>query len=341
MSGFIRECEVMNLSLERAFRLIPEKAPSVLEWYRDNEGQHCSALPLASKTRTKDGLPLCRQSGIYAPSSSSVRYKKGRKYALAVHSSRRDRYADKQLIHLGDGTWIFEYARYDGPDTKQGYNEALMNCLEDGVPVGVIVPSKAGGYTILGLAYVEHYNSVSGMFTLHGPVNPRTESQGCFCFRGADSLTKVEQKKIAQVEISNDDMRRIVTIAQVRREQQDRFRKKLLSAYGESCAITETKVPEVLQAAHIKPYRGKHSQIVNNGILLRADMHLLFDAHLISINPDNMKVQLSGRLAGSNYRDYLGRSISLPLNSDEAPSIELIGNHYEQFLIENRELVLA
>lgn len=339
MAGFILECDVMTLSLDRAFKLIPEKAPSILEWYRDNEGMKCAKLPM--KLRTKDGLKLCRQSGIYSPSADDVTYKNGRRYAMAVHSSHKDKYKDRNQIKLADGTWIYEYAKYSGSDTKQQYNESLLNCLEDGVPVGVIVAEKGGGFRILGLAYVEHYNSVSGMFTLHGPVNAQTEARGCFCFRGADVLTVDEKKQLDDLKISDDDRRRVAVYARVQREQQDRFRKHLLEAYAGSCAITRTNVSEVLQAAHIKPYRGKHSQIVNNGILLRADMHLLFDAHLLSVEPETMRVHLSQRLGESNYRDFRGCEIVLPQRNSDAPNRDLIAAHYEQFVIENNGLVFA
>ncbi len=342
MGGFIRECDVMNLTLSRAFRLIPSNTKSILEWYRDNEGEKCDKLPMT--LRTKDGLALCRQSGIYTPSAALVKFEGGRKYAFAIHSSHRDVYADKKQIQLKDGTWIYEYAKHTGRDKSQGYNEALLNCLEDGVPVGVIVPEKRGGYRILGLAYVEHYNSVSGMFTLHGPVNERTEAMGCFCFRGADALTEQEQKQLGQLDdlkLSDDDRRRVVAYRQVQREQQDRFRKNLLEAYAGSCAITRTNVSEVLQAAHIKPYRGKQSQIVNNGILLRADMHLLFDAHLLSVEPETMRVHLSQRLGESNYRGYGGQEIAVPQNASFAPDRDLIAAHYEQFVIENGGMVLV
>ncbi len=339
MAGFIRECDVMTLSLDRALKLIPENTASVLEWYRACEGEKIKSLPMGE--RTSDGMPLCRQSGIYTPSVQRVSFKNGRKYALAIHSSHQGGYADKKPIDLKDGTWIYEYAKHSGSDVNQGYNKALLNCLEDGVPVGVMVPNQSGGYRILGLAYVEHYNSVSGYFTLHGPVNEQTEARGCFCFRGADVLTEDEKKQLDDLKISDDDRRRVAVYARVQREQQDRFRKHLLEAYAGSCAITGANVSEVLQAAHIKPYRGKHSQVVNNGILLRADMHLLFDAHLLSVEPETMRVHLSQRLGESNYRGFRGREIMLPQRESDAPNRDLIAAHYEQFVIENKGLVFA
>ena len=113
----------------------------------------------------------------------------------------------------------------------------------------------------------------------------------------------------------------------------------LLSAYAGSCAITGTDVREVLQAAHINPYRGKRSQVVNNGILLRADMHLLYDAHLVSVDPDSLELRMSERLGASDYLRYNKVALRSPDNPKLAPSRDLLAIHYEQFRRENPALV--
>ena len=58
-----------------------------------------------------------------------------------------------------------------------------------------------------------------------------------------------------------------------RRRGQPKFRKDLLVAYGERCAITGMDCPQALEAAHILPYRGDHTNHVKNGLLLRSDIH--------------------------------------------------------------------
>ena len=70
------------------------------------------------------------------------------------------------------------------------------------------------------------------------------------------------------------------TIAQ--RRSQPAFRNALLDAYDRKCAITGCEVVEVLEAAHIYPYRGPDTSKVVNGLLLRADVHTLFDSGLIA-----------------------------------------------------------
>jgi hypothetical protein len=71
----------------------------------------------------------------------------------------------------------------------------------------------------------------------------------------------------------------------VQRRGQPQFRQKLITAYAGRCAMTGCAVPDILEAAHIKPYMGDHSNHVTNGLLLRADVHTLFDLGLVRIHP--------------------------------------------------------
>lgn len=61
------------------------------------------------------------------------------------------------------------------------------------------------------------------------------------------------------------------------RQGQKKFREKLLGAYEFRCAVTGTAIMATLQAAHIVPYKGPQTNSVQNGLLLRADIHNLFD----------------------------------------------------------------
>lgn len=87
-----------------------------------------------------------------------------------------------------------------------------------------------------------------------------------------------------------DTRRRTLATIRVRRGQ-PAFRNRLLTAYQRCCAVTGSSTEEVLEAAHIQPYRGEHTHIVQNGLLLRSDIHTLFDLY-----------QLTVVLADSTYR---------------------------------------
>jgi hypothetical protein len=61
------------------------------------------------------------------------------------------------------------------------------------------------------------------------------------------------------------------------RKGQAAFRQMLMDAYGGRCAVTGTDVGHAIEAAQICPYNGLDTNVVQNGILLRADWHVLFD----------------------------------------------------------------
>jgi hypothetical protein len=101
---------------------------------------------------------------------------------------------------------------------------------------------------------------------------------------------------------------------------QDEFRKALLTIYDRRCAITGCKVEMVLQAAHIYTSRGKDLNTPSNGILLRADVHNLFDRNLLSIEPKGKGFHV--RLADSlrkhrEYGRFHGRVFRVPDRLDK------------------------
>ncbi len=104
------------------------------------------------------------------------------------------------------------------------------------------------------------------------------------------------------------------------RRGQPKFRRKLLSIYESTCTITGTSLPPILEAAHIVPYMGVKTNHVTNGILLRADIHTLFDLGLLGIN-QNYEVVVSSSMKETEYEAYNGRKIVLPENKAEWPSL--------------------
>lgn len=95
------------------------------------------------------------------------------------------------------------------------------------------------------------------------------------------------------------------------RPEQAAFRAALMTAYGGKCVVTGCRVEPVLQAAHILPF-SEYIELrndVTNGLLLRADIHILFDKSLLSINPENYKVVVSPKLATPPYPSLAGIQI--------------------------------
>jgi len=97
----------------------------------------------------------------------------------------------------------------------------------------------------------------------------------------------------------------------VRRQGQPAFRAKLLKVYGGCCAISRCDCPDALEAAHIRPFKGSHTNHIQNGILLRCDLHTLFDLGKIRILP-TYKVSVADDLQGTVYREFHNRRLFLP-----------------------------
>lgn len=104
-----------------------------------------------------------------------------------------------------------------------------------------------------------------------------------------------------------------------RRQGQAAFRRLLLEAYERRCAISGCDVEAVLQAAHIHPYLGSGTNAVSNGLLLRADLHTLFDLGLIRIAEDGRAI-VSDDLKGTPYFEFQGVAINRPAQPYARPS---------------------
>lgn len=76
---------------------------------------------------------------------------------------------------------------------------------------------------------------------------------------------------------------------------QSAFRVLVTDAYNKRCALTGENTLVALEAAHIVPYSGEGSHDVQNGLLLRADFHRLFDVGLVSVTQD-LRIRVSPRI---------------------------------------------
>jgi len=116
---------------------------------------------------------------------------------------------------------------------------------------------------------------------------------------------------------------------------QGAFRVVVTEAYQRRCAITGEKTLPVLQAAHIKPYTEDGPHDVKNGLLLRSDLHTLFDDGYITLTND-LFIEVSRRLNqdygnGKDYYKYHGQKLQiLPSSTIELPSREFITWHNER-----------
>lgn len=116
------------------------------------------------------------------------------------------------------------------------------------------------------------------------------------------------------------------------RPNQATFKMGLKILYKERCCVTGCQIKQVLEGAHIDPFSGPASDNLKNGLLLRADIHTLFDRHLLAVNPDDYTIQLASELEGEpSYSPLRGKSIQLPDRDDFHPDREALRRHWKQF----------
>jgi hypothetical protein len=116
----------------------------------------------------------------------------------------------------------------------------------------------------------------------------------------------------------------------VERRGQQGFRQALLRAYGARCAVTGCTAVAALEAAHIVPYSQDPVYEASAGILLRADVHTLFDLHLLSVEPESLKIRLSPTIIDA-YPDLSGKLLAIPGTTSVRPSAERFRWHFMAF----------
>lgn len=120
-----------------------------------------------------------------------------------------------------------------------------------------------------------------------------------------------------------DARERVVREIALRRGQ-SAFRQGLLHRYGARCVVTGSSAEQVLEAAHIDPYKGTHTNKPENGLLLRADIHTLFDLFLLTFS-DDLTVHVSPDVESGEYRALDGQRCAVPPGS--RPSADRLRRH--------------
>jgi putative restriction endonuclease len=115
---------------------------------------------------------------------------------------------------------------------------------------------------------------------------------------------------------------------------QDAFKALVLGAYQRHCAVTGSRIEPVLEAAHIRPVKDGGVHHVGNGMLLRSDVHKLFDDGYLGVD-EKFRLRVSPRLKsefGNGFefyeREQLGLTITLPHRS-QRPDTEALTWHMD------------
>jgi len=289
-------------------RVLTDQHNDALEGFAHHQGEivpfgDLQALGLTTKAK-----------GIYKPSWME--------YVLSVRHVPESTYSDS--VHNDAGaSWSLSYheERPRGRDAqKASTNIGLIRCLEDQIPIGVLErhnPKPDASYLVRGLADVVRYSDGVFLLSASGFQKPASEAE------------MVEGLEATTFDPSNpaDGRERMLRAIAIRRGQ-PAFRASLLRAYAGRCAVSGCSITEVLEAAHIVPYRGDHTNHVTNGLLLRSDIHCLFDLGAIAID-DRGLIRVAATLRDSEYAMFEGQRLTAPRDADSQPNPEALHMHFQ------------
>ena len=112
------------------------------------------------------------------------------------------------------------------------------------------------------------------------------------------------------------------------------FQAVVLDTYHRRCAISGTHIPPVLQAAHIRPVTAGGEHRLDNGLLLRSDVHTLFDRGYLAVDP-HYRLRVSPRLRedfhnGDQFYARAGQVINLPDHRVDRPNRDFLEWHLDE-----------
>ena len=277
-----------------------------LEWFEEHQGEVSSfPAPLAG------GLLLAAKAkGIYKPRELD--------HAVSIRINLGSPYADGVPVPTAGGGWLLSYHQ-EGTDPadrdRQYTNRGLMRCIDERIPVGALrelAPARhRTQYEVLGLAVPVKWSD--GYFFLES-LDPQASPVTDIVSDVLEATARAELDEVTAATVPADDYDARLRIYRqiVARRGQSGFRAALMDAYRGRCAVTGCDVPEALEAAHLRPYRGPESNTVPNGLLLRSDVHTLFDLRLLALDPTTRQLVVSKRLAGTQYESMSGHRVADP-----------------------------
>jgi hypothetical protein len=142
-----------------------------------------------------------------------------------------------------------------------------------------------------------------------------------------DMAVQLEREGAFAYDSASETVRRVAVRAIAVRSGQVKFRSRLLRAYSGRCAMTGCDAEAALEAAHIRPYSREGTNDLPNGLLLRADVHLLFDMGLVAVNTENWTIMIARALQNTQYQALAGKTLHRPRKKNAHPDKTLLYAH--------------
>ncbi len=306
-----------TLHVDALLRRLPPLHRDALRWYAARAGDVVpwpgGQVTFPSGTTYLASAP----KGIYKP--------KWTVYALSVRQNLGSPYQD-QIVRRPDGSWSFAYFQegFRAEDhERKATNRGLLAALADRVPVAVfrqVAGAPKPRYEILGLALVAGFDG--GFFFLEG-ARPDGVVRAPGPEAEFDRLADLREEVLTAARTDAPDLvgptleHRRVFRDIVQRRGQAAFRNQLLDAYGGACAVSRYDAEPALEAVHVVPFAEDGPSSATNGLLLRADLHRLFDVGLLTVDPDTLRAHLHPHLAATRYAPLHDTRLHLP----DAPAL--------------------
>jgi putative restriction endonuclease len=208
---------------------------------------------------------------------------------------------------------------YRAGDIDQPDNRALRAAFSSQVPLIYFLGIDPGQYQVIAPVFVTH-DDPSERAVLMEVGLPHRDTMG-------DGLE------------SSEDVRRYATAQVLRRYHQARFRRDVLRAYRERCAICALREPQLVEASHIiRDVEEEGIAAVINGIALCAIHHLAYDRNLLGIDPTGvvhigkrLLNEEDGPMLGEGIQGFHGAAILRPTRSADHPDPERLAVRFAEF----------
>lgn len=234
--------------------------------------------------------------------------------ALSIQTSADSPYADEHDADAG----YFIY-KYRGTDPKHPDNAALRAAMLQSKPLVYLVAVDPGFYDAIIPVYVTGDHEPDLQFTLV-----------------ADQMGAVNDVRPSEQAVYR---REYATRAVMQRLHQAHFRRIVLRAYRETCAICRLKHVNLLDAAHIlRDRHPKGEPIVANGVGLCKIHHSAFDSNILGIDPDvrvhireDVLRERDGPMLKHGLQELHGTKLILPTRLADRPNQDFLLERFAEF----------
>lgn len=235
--------------------------------------------------------------------------------ALSIQTSVESPYEDEHDLDAGRIAYKFR-----GTDPSQPDNVALRRAMERQLPLIYLVAVDPGVYDVIAPVFAVEENRARLQFTIV-----------------ADTVSR---RGFPEDAVAREVRREYITRSVLQRLHQQQFRRMVLRAYREQCAICRLRHVQLLDAAHILPDRHPRGvAAIPNGVGLCKIHHSAYDSNIIGIDADaqihvrqDILREKDGPMLKHGIQGVAGSRLLLPRDAAAKPNPEFLAERFERFM---------